>query len=101
MADSSGSSFAASSPLGAEAVSAAEPLGADFPAHGFVSPSDRYSEDITRGGTSSFGKRPVSRALFDDDRKRMYACGDYLYNCIFGYIHMFCIGRYMRAVFFG
>lgn len=73
--DSSESSFVAETPLPAVVVDAVGALASNFPSSSFVYPADEQVDGVKVRGESSLGKRPVSRALFDDEKKRM--CGGF------------------------
>lgn len=74
-ADSSEGSFVGATPLPAAAAAAIDALASGFPSGSFVYPEDQYAEGVKISGSSSLGKRPVSRVLFDDEKKCMYLWG--------------------------
>lgn len=77
--DSSEGSFVGATPLPPAAVAAVDALASGFPSGSFIYPEDQYTEGVKISGSSSLGKRPVSRTLFDDDKKCMFIgdCEDY------------------------
>lgn len=70
--DSSEGSFVAGTPLPAAAASVVDALASEFPPGSFVYPADYHLDGVKISGESSLGKRPVSRALFDEEKKSMY-----------------------------
>lgn len=72
MAESSEGSFVGGTPLPPGAAAAVEALAAGFPSGSFLYPEDEYADGVKISGSSSLGKRPVARTLFDDEKKCMF-----------------------------